>query len=109
MLIGLAVLFVAGVPLIAEFDAEGAALAAVAADLVLTGVMLRAVRHVGDGRLGVEGAYLARYAGGAGCGRGVALAVLAVATGGDRGRGRRRRLHRPGVRPAPRALGARPP
>ena len=78
MLIGLAVLFVAGVPLIAEFDAEGAALAAVAADLVLTGVMLHAVRHVGDGRLGVEGAYLARYAAALLAGGGVALAVVAV-------------------------------
>ncbi len=36
MLIGLAALFVAGVPLIAQLDAEGAALAAVAADVVLT-------------------------------------------------------------------------
>jgi O-antigen/teichoic acid export membrane protein len=78
MLIGLAVLFVAGVPLIAEFEAEGAALAAVAADLVLTGVMLQAVRRVGDGRLGVEGAYLTRYLAALVAGSGVALAVVAV-------------------------------
>ena len=78
MLIGLAVLFVTGVPLIIELDAEGAALAAVAADLVLTAVMLGAVRHVGDGVVGVEGSYLARYAVALAAGAGVALAVLAV-------------------------------
>jgi hypothetical protein len=50
----------------------------VAADLVLTAVMLRAVRRVGDGRLGVETAYLARYAAAIVAGGGVALAVLAV-------------------------------
>jgi len=78
MLIGLAVLFVTGVPLIAGLEAQGAALAAVAADLVLTGVMLQAVRRVGDGRLGVEGAYMARYTAALVAGGGVALAVVAV-------------------------------
>jgi O-antigen/teichoic acid export membrane protein len=79
MLAGLAVLFLAGVPLIATLDAEGAALAALAADLVLTSVMFRAVRSVGDGRVGVEPSYLARYAGTLAIGVGVALAVLAFA------------------------------
>jgi O-antigen/teichoic acid export membrane protein len=79
MLIGLAVLFVTGVPLIAQMDAEGAALAAVAADLVLTAVVLQAVRRVGDGRVGVEADYLARYAAALAAGGGAALGVLAVA------------------------------
>ena len=79
MLIGLAVLFVTGVPLIVQMDAEGAALAAVAADLVLTAVVLQAVRRVGDGRVGVEADYLARYAAALAAGAGVALGVLAVA------------------------------
>ena len=61
MLIGLAVLFITGIPLISQLDAEGAALAALAADLVLAAVMLRTVRRVGDGRIGVEPNYLARY------------------------------------------------
>src|SRR4029450_631900 len=46
MLIGLAVLFATGVPLIAALDAKGAAIGALAADLVLTAVMLGAVRRV---------------------------------------------------------------
>jgi O-antigen/teichoic acid export membrane protein len=79
MLIGLAALFVTGVPLIAQLDAEGAALAAVAADVVLTAVVFRAVRRIGDGRVGVEAGYLARYAAALAAGAGVALAVLAVA------------------------------
>jgi O-antigen/teichoic acid export membrane protein len=79
MLIGLAVLFAAGVPLIAALDAKGAALAALAADLVLTAVMLGAVRRVGDGSVGVETGYLIRYAATLAVGAGVALAVLAVA------------------------------
>ena len=49
MLVGTSALLVTGVPLIAEFDAEGAALAAVVADLVLAAATLRAVRHVGHG------------------------------------------------------------
>jgi O-antigen/teichoic acid export membrane protein len=79
MLIGLAVLFVSGVPLIAALDAKGAALAALAADLVLTAVMLGAVRRVGDGSVGVETGFLIRYAATLAVGGGVALAVLAVA------------------------------
>jgi O-antigen/teichoic acid export membrane protein len=79
MLIGLAALFVTGVPLIAELDAEGAALAAVAADVVLTAVIYFAVRRVGDGRVGVEPDYLARYALALAAGAAAALAVLAVA------------------------------
>jgi O-antigen/teichoic acid export membrane protein len=79
MLIGLAALFLTGVPLIAQLDADGAALAAVAAEVVLTTVVFRAVRRVGDGRVGVEGGYLARYAVVLAAGAGAALAVLAVA------------------------------
>jgi O-antigen/teichoic acid export membrane protein len=78
MLIGLAVLFATGVPLIALLDAEGAALAAVAADLVLTVVFLQAVRSVGDGSVGVEPGYLARYVAALAVSAGVAVAVLAV-------------------------------
>lgn len=78
MLIGLVALFLAGGPLIAELDAEGAALAAVAADVVLTAVTFRAVRRVGDGRVGVEANYLARYVIALAVGAGVALATLAV-------------------------------
>jgi O-antigen/teichoic acid export membrane protein len=79
MLIGLAALFLTGVPLIAQFDAEGAALAAVAADVVLTAVIFFAVRRVGHGRVGVEPGYLARYAVALAAGAAAALAVLAVA------------------------------
>jgi O-antigen/teichoic acid export membrane protein len=79
MLIGLAALFATGVPLIAQLDAEGAALAAVAADIVLTAVIFLAVRRVGDGRVGVEPDYLARYAVALVAGAGAALGVLAVA------------------------------
>jgi O-antigen/teichoic acid export membrane protein len=79
MLIGLAALLATAVPLIAQLDAEGAALAAVAADVVLTAVIYFAVRRVGDGRVGVEPDYMARYAVALAAGAGVALAVLAVA------------------------------
>jgi O-antigen/teichoic acid export membrane protein len=79
MLTGLAALFLAGVPLIARLDAEGAALAALAADVVLMAVILRAVRRVGDGRVGVEESYLARYGAALAAGAGAAVAVLAVA------------------------------
>jgi O-antigen/teichoic acid export membrane protein len=79
MLIGLAALFLTGVPLIAQLDAEGAALAAVAADVVLTAVIFFAVRRVGDGRVGVEPDYLARYAVALAAGAATALGVLAVA------------------------------
>jgi O-antigen/teichoic acid export membrane protein len=79
MLIGLAALFATGVPLIAQLDAEGAALAAVAADVVLTAVIFHAVRRVGDGRVGVEPDYLARYAVALAAGAAAALAVLVVA------------------------------
>jgi O-antigen/teichoic acid export membrane protein len=79
MLTGLAVLFLAGVPLIATLDAQGAALAALAADIVLTAVMFRAVRGVGDGKLGVEPGYLVRYAATLAIAAGVALAFLVFA------------------------------
>ncbi|MGH2947336.1 MAG: oligosaccharide flippase family protein, partial [Solirubrobacteraceae bacterium] len=45
MLVGTSTLFVTGVVLLAQLDAEGAALAAVAADVVLAALFLRAVRH----------------------------------------------------------------
>jgi O-antigen/teichoic acid export membrane protein len=79
MLIGLGALFLAGVPLIVQFNAQGAALAAVAADVVLVAVILRAVRQVGDGRIGVDAGYLVRYVLAIAAGAGVALAVLVVA------------------------------
>lgn len=78
MLIGLAALLLTGVPLIAQLAAEGAAVAALVADIVLVLVMLRAVRRVGDGRVGVEGGYLARYAAALAAGIGAALAVGTV-------------------------------
>jgi O-antigen/teichoic acid export membrane protein len=78
MLIGLAVLFITGIPLISQLDAEGAALAALAADLVLAAVMLRTVRRVGGGRVGVEPNYLARYLAAVAAAAGVALVGLAI-------------------------------
>jgi O-antigen/teichoic acid export membrane protein len=79
MLVGTSALFVTGIVLIARFDAEGAALAAVAADVVLAAVTLRAVRHAGDGELGIERGYLVRYVATLAAGGAAALAVLAVA------------------------------
>jgi O-antigen/teichoic acid export membrane protein len=79
MLVGTSALFATGIILIAQFDAEGAAVAAVAADVVLAAVTLRAVRHAGDGEVGIERGYLARYAAALAAGGGSALAVLAVA------------------------------
>jgi O-antigen/teichoic acid export membrane protein len=79
MLIGLAALFATGVPLIAQFDADGAAGAALAADVVLTTVTLLAVRRVGGGRVGVEAGYLARYAAALAAGGAAAIGALAVA------------------------------
>jgi O-antigen/teichoic acid export membrane protein len=80
MLVGLSVLLVAGIALIARLDAEGAAVAAVVADIVLLTMMLRALRrHVGDGAVGVEPGYLARYGLALAAAAGAALAVLAVA------------------------------
>lgn len=79
MLTGLATLFLAGVPLIATLDAQGAAVAALGADLVLTAVMFRAVRAVGDGRVGVEPGYLLGYAAALALAAGVALAFLSFA------------------------------
>jgi hypothetical protein len=46
---------------------------------VLTAVVYFAVRRVGDGRIGVEPDYLARYAVALAAGAGVALGALAVA------------------------------
>ena len=79
MLVGTSALLVTGVPLIAEFDAEGAALAAVVADVILVAVTFRAVRRVGDGRVGLQRAYLARYVTALALGAGAALATVVVA------------------------------
>jgi O-antigen/teichoic acid export membrane protein len=79
MLIGTASLLAAGIVLTSVLDAKGAALAAVAADVVLAAIVLRAARRVGDGRIRVEPDYLARYAVVLGASAGVALLVLVVA------------------------------
>jgi O-antigen/teichoic acid export membrane protein len=79
MVVAMSVVVVAGVALIAQLDAQGAALAAVAADVVLVTVLWRSVRRVGDGAVGVEPTYVARYAIALAAGGGAALAVLAVA------------------------------
>jgi len=78
MLVGTVVLIATGIVLIARFDAEGAALAAVLADVVLITALWRSMRHVGDGHVGVERGYLLRYAVTLAAGGGAALAVLAV-------------------------------
>jgi O-antigen/teichoic acid export membrane protein len=79
MLVALSVVIVGGIAFIAQLDARGAALAAVAADVVLVAVLWRSVRHAGDGTVGVEPGYLVRYAIALAAGGGAALAVLAVA------------------------------
>jgi O-antigen/teichoic acid export membrane protein len=79
MLVGTLALLAAGVTLIAQFDARGAALAAITADVVLAGVILRAVRRVGDGSIGIGAGYVARYAAVLAAAGGAALAVLAAA------------------------------
>jgi O-antigen/teichoic acid export membrane protein len=79
MLVGTSALLITGVALIAQLDAHGAALAAVAADVVLAAVTMRAARRVGDGEIGIERWYLVRYVAGLGAGAGAALAVAAVA------------------------------
>jgi O-antigen/teichoic acid export membrane protein len=79
MLVGASTLLVTGLVLIARFDAKGAALAAVAADLVLVALFLRAARRVGDGTVGVGPGYLVRYLAALAAGGGMAAAVLAVA------------------------------
>jgi O-antigen/teichoic acid export membrane protein len=79
MVVAMSVVVVAGVALTAQMDAQGAALAAVAADVVLITVLWRSVRRVGDGAVGVEPAYVVRYAIALAAAGGAALAVLAVA------------------------------
>jgi O-antigen/teichoic acid export membrane protein len=79
MLIGTTALLIAGLAFIASFGAEGGALAAVTADLVLAAVMWRATRRVGEGEIGIGRGYLARYAVALGVAAGAALAVLVVA------------------------------
>jgi O-antigen/teichoic acid export membrane protein len=79
MLVAMTVVIVAGISLTAQLDARGAALAAVAADVVLVAVLERSVRHAGDGHVGVELGYLARYAVALAASGGAALGVMAVA------------------------------
>lgn len=79
MLVGTVALLVSGVVLISLLDAEGAALAALVADVLLAAVTLRAVRRVGDGSVGVERSYLVRYVIVLAASAGAALAVVAVA------------------------------
>ena len=79
MAIGTVALFVSGITLIAQFDARGAAGAAVVADVVLVVVAGLAARRVGDGRIGIDAEYLARYAMALAGAAGAALAVLAIA------------------------------
>jgi O-antigen/teichoic acid export membrane protein len=81
MLVGTSVLVVTGVPLITVFDANGAAAAALVADVVLAAVTLHAVRQVGDGRVGIQPGYLARFVAALAMGAGAAImtAVLAPA------------------------------
>ena len=106
MAIGTVALFVSGLTLIAQFDARGAAGAAVVADGVLVVVAGLAARRVGDGRIGIDAEYLARYAIALAGAAGAALAVLAIAPC-DRGRHRRRGgLRRRGLRAPDRSLGA---
>jgi O-antigen/teichoic acid export membrane protein len=81
MLIGTAALLIAGVTLIPPLGAEGGALAALVADLVLGTVVWRATRQVGDGAIGIERGYLVRYllALGVGAAAGAALAAVGPA------------------------------
>jgi O-antigen/teichoic acid export membrane protein len=79
MAIGTLTLMVSGVTLIAQFDARGAAVAAVVADVVLVVVAGLAARRVGDGRIGIDAGYLARYAVALAGAAGAALALLAIA------------------------------
>jgi O-antigen/teichoic acid export membrane protein len=79
MLIGTTAVLVSGVVLIGRLDAEGAALAALVADVILAAAAWIAVRRVGDGGVGVERAYLLRYAFVLAASGAAALAVAAVA------------------------------
>jgi O-antigen/teichoic acid export membrane protein len=79
MLVGTVALLVSGVVLISLLDAEGAALAALVADLLLAAVILRAVRRVGDGEVGIGRSYLVRYVLVLASSAGAAIAVAAVA------------------------------
>jgi O-antigen/teichoic acid export membrane protein len=79
MLIGTLTLVVSGIALVARFGAEGGALAALVADVVLATVSWAAARRVGDGRVGIERAYLVRYGAALAAAAGTALAVAAVA------------------------------
>jgi len=74
MLLGLCLVVVAGAAFIALFEARGAGLAAVVADLVLAATVLGAVRRVAGGTWPLDLAYLIRFA--------VAAVAAAGAAGG---------------------------
>lgn len=79
MLIGLVCVVVAGVVLISLFDAQGAALAAVLADVVLAFTVMFAVRAVSDGDWPIAAGYFARFCVALALGAAAAGAALAVA------------------------------
>jgi O-antigen/teichoic acid export membrane protein len=79
MVLAVTVSIAAGIVLTAQFDAHGAALAAVAADIALIGALYRTVRRIGGGAVGVEPWYLARFAATMLAGLGAGLAVAAAA------------------------------
>lgn len=78
MLTGSFAVVLAGLLMIPPLGAEGAAGAALVADLVLAATALRATRMVGAGRIGVEAGYLARYVLALATAAGTALAVLEI-------------------------------
>jgi O-antigen/teichoic acid export membrane protein len=81
MLAGLALVVVAGLVLISQLDARGAALAALVADVGLAAMVVQSVRRVGDHTWPVPGSFLWRYVLvlGLACGAGVATLQAAPA------------------------------
>lgn len=78
MLSGLALVVAAGLVLISQLDARGAALAAVVADVGLAAMVVHSVRHVGDGTWPVPRWFLWRYVLALGLSAGVGAAALQV-------------------------------
>jgi O-antigen/teichoic acid export membrane protein len=81
MLAGLALVVVAGLVLISQLDARGAALAALVADVGLAAMVVQSVRRVGDHTWPVPGSFLWRYVLvlGLACGAGAATLQAAPA------------------------------
>jgi O-antigen/teichoic acid export membrane protein len=79
MLAGLALVVVAGLVLISQLDARGAALAAVVADVGLAAMVVQSVRRVGDGTWPVPGWFLWRYVLAVGIAAGAGAATLQAA------------------------------